>query len=136
MEDIRMNGNSYGVKVVYRYTAGKAEFYEESVLHVCAADLEAACEKAEQYAAQCCGEWTNVQGETVRQEIAGMSSYYGTFPENEDDSVLEVFSRFQKAQPSLPDLLLSECNREDMLPLRRWRDPAFPDEFDTKKQGS
>ena len=126
----------YGVKMIYRYTAGKQVYYEESVLFIRAADFDDACERAERYASTCCGEWTNVQGERVRQEIAGISSYFDIFPEDEEGGVLEVFSRFQKAQPDLPELLLTECTREELHPLRRWRDPAFPDEFDEENQGS
>ena len=127
---------SYGVKVIYRYIAGKQVYYEESVLFIRAADFDDACKRAERYALTCCQEWTNVQGEPVRQEIAGISSYFDIFPEDEEGGVLEVFSRFQNAQPNLPELLLTECTREELLPLRRWLDPAFPDEFDEEKQGN
>lgn len=125
-----MEQSRYGVKAVYRYTAAEHVFYEESVLYIQAPSFEAACDKAEHYAQSVCGTWQNVRGETVRQELVELSSYFEIYPGDGADGVLEVFSRITQGTPDLPAQLLSECTREEMLPLRRWADPEHPEEFD------
>lgn len=128
-----MNGNGmYGVKLVYRYAVDGEVFYEEQVLRVQADSFESAMEKAEQYAqAHIDREHVNPLGQKVEESVCEEMNCYEI---TEDGDPQEIYSSIMKNNARLPeeaflDILTGGCEREDMLPLRYFRDPETPDEF-------
>ena len=113
---------AYGLKMIYRMTAGKEVFYEESVVLLKADSFDEAYEKAEAYAKDVCGcEYINLRGDTVRTELIEVVDCFEAFAE--DNGVQEVYSRTMKnrkqmKEEELIDLLADSCTVEERMPLR------------------
>ena len=114
--------NDYGLKIIYRMTAGSEVFYEESIVLLKAESFDAAYEKAEAHALGLCGdEYINVYGEPVKTELVDIVDCFQAF--DEDNGVQEVYSRILKNRTPMNeeefiDLLADNCTVEERTPLR------------------
>ena len=114
--------NEYGLKIIYRITAGSRVFYEESIVLLKAESFDAAYEKAETHALGVCSdEYINVYGEAVKTELVDIVDCFQAF--DEDNGVREVYSRIMKNrtpmnEEAFADLLADSCTVEERMPLR------------------
>ena len=123
----------YSVKLILRHTVESGEvFIEESIIMLNAASFDDAYQKAEQYVSESkiCSSYVNMFGKQVQTEVV---SYADCFSVYDDSDIIEVYSSLIRSREDLSgDLITSildaSCSREDVLPLRQWPDPDFPEE--------
>ena len=125
----------YSVKMVVRHTVEAGDvFLEESILMLDASSFDDAYSKAEQYVKNyeinCTYE--NMFGKRVQSKVVSFADCFSVY---DDDDVVEVYSSIRKCSDCLcEDTLMkffeNSCSRQEMLPLRQWPDPDYPDETD------
>ena len=125
----------YSVKMVVRHTVEAGDvFLEESILMLDASSFDDAYSKAEQYVKNneinCTYE--NMFGKRVQSEVVSFADCFSVY---DGDDVVEVYSSIRKCSDGLCEDTLMEffensCSRQEMLPLRQWPDPDYPDETD------
>ena len=114
--------NDYGLKIIYRMTAGSRVFYEESIVLLKAESFDAAYEKAEAHALGVCSdEYINVYGEPVKTELVDIVDCFQAF--DEDNGVQEVYSRTTTNRTGMDEaewigVITEDCTAEEMTPLR------------------
>ena len=125
----------YSVKVIIRSTVETGEvFLEESILLIKADSFDDAYERAERYVEEfgVCDAYRNCNGQLVTPEVVSYADCYAVYDDDED--VTEVYSAIKKPNAVLTEELIVSveelsATRKEMLPLREFRDPDHPEEF-------
>lgn len=118
----------YSVKMLIKHsTETGEEFIEESIIMMDADSFDDAYEKAEKYVEEnnVCFSYSNIYGKRVTSKVVSYTDCYLVY---EDNDVTEVYSSIRKVSADYPaDKIIAfiedSCSREEMLPLRLWRDP-------------
>ena len=126
----------YSVKLIIRSVVETGEiFLEESILMIKAASFDDAYEKAERYAAESgiCDAYRNCKGQLVTLEVVSYADCFLVF--DDDEEVTEVYSSIKIPNETMTEKLIvsveeMSATRKEMLPLREFRDPDHPDEFE------
>ena len=126
----------YSVKLIIRSVVETGEiFLEESILMIKAASFDDAYEKAERYAAESgiCDAYRNCKGQLVTLEVVSYADCFLVF--DDDEEVTEVYSSIKKPNETMTEKLIvsveeMSATRKEMLPLREFRDPDHPEEFE------
>ena len=126
----------YSVKLIIRSVVETGEvFLEESILMIKAASFDDAYEKAERYAAESgiCDAYRNCKGQLVTLEVVSYADCFLVF--DDDEEVTEVYSSIKIPNETMTEKLIvsveeMSATRKEMLPLREFRDPDHPEEFE------
>ena len=125
----------YSVKVIIKHSVETGEvFLEESIILLEALSFDDAYAKAEQYVEEneiCCS-YKNMFGKRVHSEVVSYSDCFSVY---DDEDVIEVYSSIIKCkdkphEDAVMGLLDYSPTREELLPLRQFRDPKHPKELD------
>ena len=126
----------YSVKLIIRSVVETGEiFLEESILMIKADSFDDAYERAERYVEDngICDAYRNVKGQLVTLEVVSYADCFLVF--DDDEEVTEVYSSIKIPNETMTEKLIvsveeMSATRKEMLPLREFRDPEHPDEFD------